>query len=111
MYKKKKENNVINAFNCHPTSQHLGSDAVRGLVRGTALSFFLEKVLTFINNLIERDNSRDEDGLVLAPRHHALEGALSDGEDVGRDLGQGSILCRKFRGKMIAYGWIGGSLY
>ena len=29
---------------------------------------------------------RDEDGLVLAADHHALEGSLGDGEDVGRHL-------------------------
>ena len=29
---------------------------------------------------------RDKNGLVLAVEHHALEGALGDGEDVGRDL-------------------------
>ena len=31
-------------------------------------------------------DSRDEDGLVLASIHHALEGSLSNSEDVGRDL-------------------------
>ena len=29
---------------------------------------------------------RDKNGLVLAVEHHALEGALGNGEDVGRDL-------------------------
>ena len=29
---------------------------------------------------------RDQDGLVLAPDHHALEGSLGDGENVGRHL-------------------------
>ena len=32
------------------------------------------------------ENLRDENRLVLAADHHALEGSLGDSEDVGRDL-------------------------
>ena len=36
--------------------------------------------------IIYSGDLRDENGLVLAPDHHALESSLGDGEDVGRHL-------------------------
>ena len=53
------------------------------------IAFFVGQLEPRILSLVSPPiilNSRDEDGLVLAPGHHALEGALGDGEDVGRYL-------------------------